>query len=96
VRIVLERARVREEVPAGVNAQTRILVADDDPGVLDVVSFMLRREGFAVDEEKNGTAALEAALANSVRHRHPRRDAPRFVPARTSAASCAPRATCRS
>ena len=47
------------------NAQTRILVADDDPGVLDVVSFMLRREGFAVDEEKNGTAALEAALANS-------------------------------
>jgi len=48
-----------------VNAQTRILVADDDPGVLDVVSFMLRREGFAVDEEKNGTAALEAALANS-------------------------------
>jgi two-component system, OmpR family, response regulator RegX3 len=48
-----------------VNAQTSILVADDDPGVLDVVSFMLRREGFAVDEEKNGTAALEAALANS-------------------------------
>jgi two-component system response regulator RegX3 len=48
-----------------VNPQTSILVADDDPGVLDVVSFMLRREGFAVDEEKNGTAALEAARANS-------------------------------
>ncbi len=43
------------------SAQTSILVADDDPGVLDVVAFMLRREGFAVDEEKDGTAALEAA-----------------------------------
>ena len=32
------------------NAQASILVADDDPGVLDVVAFMLRREGFAVDE----------------------------------------------
>jgi two-component system response regulator RegX3 len=46
-----------------VSAQTSILVADDDPGVLDVVAFMLRREGFAVDEEKDGTAALEAARA---------------------------------
>ena len=38
-----------------------ILVVDDDPGVLDVVAFMLRREGFEVDEEKDGTAALDAA-----------------------------------
>jgi len=38
-----------------------ILVVDDDPGVLDVVAFMLRREGFEVDEEKDGTAALVAA-----------------------------------
>jgi two-component system, OmpR family, response regulator RegX3 len=45
------------------NAQTSVLVADDDPGVLDVVAFMLRREGFAVDEEKDGTAALQAARA---------------------------------
>jgi two-component system, OmpR family, response regulator RegX3 len=45
------------------NAQASVLVADDDPGVLDVVAFMLRREGFAVDEEKDGTAALEAARA---------------------------------
>jgi DNA-binding response OmpR family regulator len=45
------------------SVQTSILVADDDPGVLDVVAFMLRREGFAVDEEKDGTAALEAARA---------------------------------
>jgi two-component system response regulator RegX3 len=38
-----------------------ILVVDDDPGVLDVVSFMLRREGFEVHEESEGTAALAAA-----------------------------------
>jgi two-component system response regulator RegX3 len=41
------------------------LVVDDDPGVLDVVAFMLRREGFDVDEEKDGTAALEAARERS-------------------------------
>jgi DNA-binding response OmpR family regulator len=43
----------------------RILLVDDDPGVLDVVAFMLRREGFEVDEERDGTAALERARARS-------------------------------
>jgi DNA-binding response OmpR family regulator len=38
-----------------------ILLVDDDPGVLDVVAFMLRREGFDVDEERDGSAALERA-----------------------------------
>jgi two-component system response regulator RegX3 len=42
-----------------------ILLVDDDPGVLDVVAFMLRREGFEVDEERDGTAALEAARARA-------------------------------
>jgi two-component system response regulator RegX3 len=37
------------------------LLVDDDPGVLDVVAFMLRREGFDVAEERDGTAALESA-----------------------------------
>ena len=40
---------------------TSILLVDDDPGVLDVVAFTLRREGYDVDEEKDGTAALAAA-----------------------------------
>ena len=44
---------------------TSILVVDDDPGVLDVVAFTLRREGFEVDEERDGPAALEAARARS-------------------------------
>jgi two-component system response regulator RegX3 len=38
----------------------RILLVDDDPGVRDVVAFTLRREGFDVDEERDGPAALEA------------------------------------
>jgi two-component system response regulator RegX3 len=42
-------------------ARQSILVADDDPGVLDVVAFMLRREGFDVDEQKDGEGALGAA-----------------------------------
>jgi two-component system, OmpR family, response regulator RegX3 len=40
-----------------------ILVVDDDPGVLDVVAFTLRREGFDVDEERDGARALAAARA---------------------------------
>jgi DNA-binding response OmpR family regulator len=38
-----------------------VLLVDDDPGVLDVVAFTLRREGFDVDEERDGTAALGKA-----------------------------------
>jgi len=41
-----------------------ILLVDDDPGLLDVVAFMLRREDFDVDEERDGTAALERARQN--------------------------------
>ena len=41
----------------------RILLVDDDPGVRDVVAFTLRREGFDVDEERNGSSALTAARA---------------------------------
>ena len=47
------------------SAAPSILVVDDDPGVLDVVAFTLRREGFEVDEERDGAAALDAARARS-------------------------------
>ena len=43
----------------------RILVVDDDPGVLDVVAFTLRREGFEVDERCDGSAALDTARGGS-------------------------------
>ena len=41
----------------------RVLVVDDDPGILDVVSFALRQEGFEVDEAADGAAALAEAAA---------------------------------
>jgi two-component system response regulator RegX3 len=46
-----------------VTGHASILVVDDDPGVLDVVAFTLRREGFDVDERCDGASALEAARA---------------------------------
>jgi two-component system response regulator RegX3 len=42
----------------------RVLLVDDDPGVRDVVAFTLRRDGFEVDEERDGAAALEAARSS--------------------------------
>ena len=38
----------------------RILLVDDDAGVRDVVAFTLRREGYEVDEERDGGSALES------------------------------------
>ncbi|MHB8468350.1 MAG: response regulator [Gaiellaceae bacterium] len=43
----------------------RVLVVDDDPGVLDVVAFTLRREGYEVDEQREGRGALVAARAHA-------------------------------
>jgi two-component system response regulator RegX3 len=45
---------------AGVAGDDRILLVDDDAGVRDVVAFTLRREGFEVDEERDGPSALDA------------------------------------
>ena len=45
----------------------RTLLVDDDPGVRDVVAFTLRREGFEVEEERDGPAALEAARRRPTR-----------------------------
>jgi CheY-like chemotaxis protein len=38
----------------------RILVVDDDPRLLHVVSMYLRIEGYEVDAEVDGTAALQS------------------------------------
>ena len=46
-------------------ARSRIRLVDDDPGVRDVVAFTLRREGFEVDEERDGPTALEAGRGRS-------------------------------
>jgi DNA-binding response OmpR family regulator len=38
----------------------RILVVDDDPGILDVVSYALREAGYEVETRADGPSALEA------------------------------------
>jgi two-component system response regulator RegX3 len=37
----------------------RILLADDDPGILEVVGYAFRKEGFDVDTVEDGETALE-------------------------------------
>jgi DNA-binding response OmpR family regulator len=39
----------------------RILVVDDDPGILDVVSYSLREAGYDVETRTDGPSALDAA-----------------------------------
>jgi two-component system, OmpR family, response regulator RegX3 len=39
----------------------RILLVDDDPGILDVVSYALREAGYEVELRTDGPSALEAA-----------------------------------
>src|SRR5215218_1581738 len=41
----------------------RILVVDDEPNILDVLSMALRFQGFEVDTAANGEQALAAAAA---------------------------------
>jgi DNA-binding response OmpR family regulator len=40
----------------------RILLVDDDPGILDVVSYSLEREGFRVETADDGDRALASAM----------------------------------
>jgi DNA-binding response OmpR family regulator len=44
---------------------TRILVAEDEPAILDAVSYTLRGEGFDVDAVEDGESALDATRARS-------------------------------
>jgi two-component system response regulator RegX3 len=43
----------------------RILVVDDEPAIVDAVSYALEGEGFEVESRGDGEAALEAALGGS-------------------------------
>jgi len=42
-------------------AGRRILVVDDEPSILLSLAFVLKREGFEVDQARNGEEALEKA-----------------------------------
>ncbi len=47
------------------SAHAKILVVDDDPGILDVVSFALRRADFDVDAVADGATALVRARSQT-------------------------------
>jgi two-component system, OmpR family, copper resistance phosphate regulon response regulator CusR len=51
--------------PPSISARARILLIDDEPGILNFVSRGLRNEGFAVDVAADGEAGLNAALGPS-------------------------------
>lgn len=45
------------------NGQPLILIADDDPDILALVSFRLERAGYEVVRARNGEEAVQVALA---------------------------------
>lgn len=45
------------------NGQPLILIADDDPDILALVSFRLERAGYEVVQARNGEEAVQMALA---------------------------------
>ena len=49
-------------------AVLRALVADDNPDMLDLVSSLLRKEGFLVGEATDGAELL--GLATTIQHRN--------------------------
>ena len=62
-------AAVNTDTPAPDHGQAsprqRILVADDDTSILQLVSIVLNRAGYRVDTAEDGAAAWEALLAAS-------------------------------
>jgi len=45
------------------NSQPLILIADDDPDILALVSFRLERAGYEIVQARNGEEAVQVALA---------------------------------
>lgn len=42
----------------------RVLLAEDEPNIVESISFLLKRAGLDVDTETDGKAALSSALRN--------------------------------
>jgi len=43
----------------------RVLLAEDEPNIVESLTFLLERAGFEVRSEMNGQSALDAALADT-------------------------------
>ena len=52
----------------------RIVIADDDADIRELVVFKLRHAGHEVLPVADGAAAVEACLSSNARPGHPRRD----------------------
>lgn len=44
--------------------ETRVLLAEDEPNIVESLTFLLERAGFSVTAESDGRTALESALAD--------------------------------
>ncbi|MGH7904891.1 MAG: response regulator transcription factor, partial [Candidatus Dormibacteraceae bacterium] len=56
---------VLDAVARPASAQARVLVVDDEPGILDLVARGLRAGGYEVDVATDGASGLDAALARA-------------------------------
>ena len=43
------------------NRQRKVLIADDEPDILEILKYNLEKEGYQVHTAKNGDEALERA-----------------------------------
>jgi two-component system, OmpR family, alkaline phosphatase synthesis response regulator PhoP len=43
------------------NAQGKVLIADDEPDILEILKYNLEKEGYAVSTAKDGNEALDKA-----------------------------------
>ena len=44
----------------------KILIADDEPDILEIIQFNLEKEGYVVTSAKNGIEAIELAWVNEM------------------------------
>lgn len=56
---ILHAVSVMTSQPAGDTHQDTVLVADEDAGIRSLLCASLRREGYAIQEARNGREALE-------------------------------------
>ncbi len=43
------------------NAQGKVLIADDEPDILEILKYNLEKEGYQVSTAKDGNEALDKA-----------------------------------
>ena len=67
----------------GAPLAARVLVADDEPAILDAVSYALRREGYDVDVADGRRGGARHRAARGLRRRRARRDDAAAAPAPT-------------